>query len=154
MRLRQPRPVALAHCGLAPHRFSTLELNLELGISIIAEKAQSLTGATGAAIALRKGNEIVCRARTGRTARTLASICRRTLDFLPTASAPGKFSCVTTRSQILALTWPVLGVWGYARFWLRRSGTSAEHSEYLRYFPPLPMRSTTMTLPRCSFCPE
>ena len=44
------------------------ELDLEPGISIIAEKAQALTGATGAAIALRRGNEIICRARTGRTA--------------------------------------------------------------------------------------
>jgi len=44
------------------------ELDLEPGISIIAEKAQNLTGATGAAIALRRGNEIICRARTGRTA--------------------------------------------------------------------------------------
>ena len=44
------------------------EMDLEPGISIIAEKAQTMTGATGAAIALRRGNEIVCRARTGRTA--------------------------------------------------------------------------------------
>src|ERR1700686_181974 len=44
------------------------DIDLEPGISIIAEKAQALTGATGAAIALRRGNEIVCRARTGRTA--------------------------------------------------------------------------------------
>ncbi|MGZ5148195.1 MAG: hypothetical protein ACXWCP_32070, partial [Burkholderiales bacterium] len=44
------------------------EIDLEPGISIIAEKAQMLTGATGAAIALRRGNEIICRARTGRTA--------------------------------------------------------------------------------------
>jgi GAF domain-containing protein len=47
------------------------ELDLEPGISIIAEKAQNMTGATGAAIALRNGNEIVCRARTGRTAPDL-----------------------------------------------------------------------------------
>jgi putative methionine-R-sulfoxide reductase with GAF domain len=47
------------------------ELDLEPGISIIAEKAQSMTGATGAAIALRSGTEIVCRARTGRTAPDL-----------------------------------------------------------------------------------
>jgi GAF domain-containing protein len=44
------------------------DINLEPGISIIAEKAQVLTGATGAAIALRRGSEIICRARTGRTA--------------------------------------------------------------------------------------
>src|SRR5258708_27502703 len=54
-----PVPHGLIHAG---------EIDLEPGISIIAEKAQTLTGATGAAIALRRGNEIVCRARTGRTA--------------------------------------------------------------------------------------
>ena len=62
-RLRHPRhefvQSALLHAG---------DIDLEPGISIIAEKAQALTGATGAAIALRHGNEIVCRARTGRTA--------------------------------------------------------------------------------------
>jgi putative methionine-R-sulfoxide reductase with GAF domain len=53
----------------APHvLLNTGDIDLEPGISIIAEKAQTLTGATGAAIALRRGNEIVCRARTGRTA--------------------------------------------------------------------------------------
>lgn len=47
------------------------EIDLEPGISIIAERARALTGATGAAIALRTGNEIICRARTGRTAPDL-----------------------------------------------------------------------------------
>ncbi len=52
-----------------PHPLLNMgDINLEPGISIIAEKAQVLTGATGAAIALRRGSEIVCRARTGRTA--------------------------------------------------------------------------------------
>ena len=77
-----PRPVIL-NAG---------ELDLEPGISIIAEKAQSLTGATGAAIALRKGDEIICRARTGRTApdlgvrlqtdRGLSAECVRTGEVL------------------------------------------------------------------------
>jgi GAF domain-containing protein len=52
-----------------PHTIlNAADISLEPGISIIAEKAQVLTGATGAAIALRRGSEIVCRARTGRTA--------------------------------------------------------------------------------------
>ena len=50
-----------------------VEIDLEPAIHVIAERAQSLTGATGAAIALRKGNEIVCRARTGRTAPDLGA---------------------------------------------------------------------------------
>lgn len=63
MRPRHHGPVA------APHTLINAgEIDLEPGISIIAEKAQALTGATGAAIALRRGNEIICRARTGRTA--------------------------------------------------------------------------------------
>lgn len=49
----------------------TRELDLEPSISLITEKAQTLTGATGAAIALQHGNEIICRARTGRTAPDL-----------------------------------------------------------------------------------
>ena len=44
------------------------ELDLEPAISAITDRAQHLTGATGAAIALRAGDEIVCRARAGRTA--------------------------------------------------------------------------------------
>ena len=47
------------------------ELDLEPGISFITEKALALTGATGAAIGLRQGDEIVCRARTGQTAPDL-----------------------------------------------------------------------------------
>src|SRR5579885_3090054 len=38
------------------------DIDLEPAISVIAERAQALTGASGAAIALRHGNEIVCRA--------------------------------------------------------------------------------------------
>jgi putative methionine-R-sulfoxide reductase with GAF domain len=47
------------------------QFDLEPAISAITERAQHLTGATGAAIALRAGDEIVCRARTGRTAPDL-----------------------------------------------------------------------------------
>jgi putative methionine-R-sulfoxide reductase with GAF domain len=56
---------------LHPALLNAGELDLEPGISIIAEKAQTLTGATGAAIALRQGDEIICRARAGRTAPDL-----------------------------------------------------------------------------------
>ncbi len=47
------------------------DVDLEPAISLIAERAKSLTGASGAAIALRKGDEMVCRARAGRTAPDL-----------------------------------------------------------------------------------
>jgi putative methionine-R-sulfoxide reductase with GAF domain len=67
LRLRQPGPVHSVGTS-ARHDINPGEMDLEPGISIIAERAQALTGATGAAIALRRGNEIVCRARTGRTA--------------------------------------------------------------------------------------
>jgi len=61
--------------GVAPAAFESqrgsAEIDLEPAISVIAERAQTLTGASGAAIALRKGDEMVCRARSGRTAPDL-----------------------------------------------------------------------------------
>jgi GAF domain-containing protein len=51
----------------SPH-FALSQNNLEPAIGVITERAQVLTGASGAAIALRKGNEVICRARAGRTA--------------------------------------------------------------------------------------
>lgn len=47
------------------------QIDLEPAIGAITERAQTLTGATGAAIALRKGHEVICRARAGRTAPDL-----------------------------------------------------------------------------------
>lgn len=44
------------------------KIDLEPAIGVITERAQVLTGATGAAIALRSGSEVICRARAGRTA--------------------------------------------------------------------------------------
>lgn len=46
-------------------------IDLEPAIGVITERAQVLTGASGAAIALRKGHEVICRARAGRTAPDL-----------------------------------------------------------------------------------
>jgi GAF domain-containing protein len=81
LRLRMPGP-AIAHRahGISDRhpRIDPGELDLEPGISVIAEKAQALTGASGAAIALRRGNEIICRARTGRTAPDIG--CRLQTD--------------------------------------------------------------------------
>ena len=59
------------HAASSDHEIHPGEIDLEPAISVIAERAQSLTGATGAAIALRHGDEIVCRARAGRTAPDL-----------------------------------------------------------------------------------
>ena len=47
------------------------QIDLDPALGAITERAQVLTGATGAAIALRKGEEVICRARAGRTAPDL-----------------------------------------------------------------------------------
>jgi GAF domain-containing protein len=81
VRLRHPGPATVHRLSGVSDRHPRIdpgEIDLEPGISIIAEKAQSLTRATGAAIALRQGNEIVCRARTGRTAPDIG--CRLQTD--------------------------------------------------------------------------
>jgi GAF domain-containing protein len=46
-------------------------LDLEPAISVLAQRAQAVTGATGSAIGLRWNEEIVCSARSGRTAPDL-----------------------------------------------------------------------------------
>lgn len=59
-------PVTALELSQAP-----AQLDLEPAISVIAERAQSLTGATGSAIGLQWGSEVVCSARAGRTAPDL-----------------------------------------------------------------------------------
>jgi putative methionine-R-sulfoxide reductase with GAF domain len=66
-------PQTLTHASGSDREIRSGEVDLEPAISVIAERAQSLTRATGAAIALRHGDEIVCRARTGRTAPDLGA---------------------------------------------------------------------------------
>jgi putative methionine-R-sulfoxide reductase with GAF domain len=68
-RAQQPQPTVVS-IDSAAATFPA-EVDLEPAISLIAERAQTLTGASGAAIALRKGDEMVCRARAGRTAPDL-----------------------------------------------------------------------------------
>ncbi len=57
--------------SFVPAEFELISGGMEPAVHVIAERAQALTRATGAAIALRSGDEIVCRARTGRTAPDL-----------------------------------------------------------------------------------
>jgi GAF domain-containing protein len=68
-RTQPPQPAAVPG-GREPAIYPG-EVDLEPAISLIAERAQTLTGASGAAIALRKGDEMVCRARAGRNAPDL-----------------------------------------------------------------------------------
>jgi putative methionine-R-sulfoxide reductase with GAF domain len=62
---------SMVHVSRSELDIRPCEIDLEPAISVIAERAQALTGASGAAIALRHGDEIICRARTGRTAPDL-----------------------------------------------------------------------------------
>jgi len=56
------------HAAISDEGFAFSKSNLGPAIGVITERAQALTGATGAAIALRSGTEVICRARAGRTA--------------------------------------------------------------------------------------
>jgi GAF domain-containing protein len=68
---RSPQPLPAVGPGASGPATYPPEVDLEPAISLIAERAQALTGASGAAIALRKGDEMVCCARAGRTAPDL-----------------------------------------------------------------------------------
>jgi len=60
-----------ANLAQAKLEVPSTDLGLEPVIGVIAERARVLTGASGAAIALHKGEDMVCRARSGRTAPDL-----------------------------------------------------------------------------------
>jgi transcriptional regulator with GAF, ATPase, and Fis domain len=75
-RSSRPNLPSRHHARLDPsatyHKYAAMpQIDLEPALGVITERAQVLTGATGAAIALRKGNEVICRARAGRTAPDL-----------------------------------------------------------------------------------
>lgn len=55
----------------ALENISAFDLDLAPAIDIITDRAQVMTRATGAAIALNRGRDILCRARAGRTAPDL-----------------------------------------------------------------------------------
>ena len=57
----------------AQGQIATTQLDLEQSLKFIAEGARRLTGAGGAAIALREGEQVVCRARSGLMAPQLSS---------------------------------------------------------------------------------
>lgn len=65
-RAAEQEPVTALELPLAP-----AQLDLEPAISLIAERGQALTGASGSAIGLQWGQEVVCSARAGRTAPDL-----------------------------------------------------------------------------------
>jgi GAF domain-containing protein len=65
------RALSMEPAGIRDCQMVSSKINLEPAIGMITERAQVLTRATGAAIALRKGNEVICRARAGRTAPDL-----------------------------------------------------------------------------------
>jgi putative methionine-R-sulfoxide reductase with GAF domain len=60
--------------GVAPQRREPIadaaQRDMEAALQLLAERAQYLTGASGASIGLREGGEMVCRAGAGRVAPT------------------------------------------------------------------------------------
>jgi putative methionine-R-sulfoxide reductase with GAF domain len=78
-----PPPFSFSEDRIEPLRFpgddgghSLTEMakrDLDATLQLLAERAQYITGASGAAIALREGNEIICRASAGKSAPQLAA---------------------------------------------------------------------------------
>ncbi len=111
----RPRHHHRGQASAQPAPIDTGEIDLEPGISIIAEKAQTLTGATGAAIALRRGNEIICRAP-----------CKLIVGFRRNACARAKCCFAMTPSRMRAWIGRVAGDWACAPSWSLRCATSGE----------------------------
>ncbi len=129
------------------------EIDLEPAISVIAERAQTLTGASGAAIALRKGDEMVCRARPAALRPTSEFVCSPIPVFQPTVFAPVRLCSAMTRKRILRSIWPPVSGWECDPFWLLRCVIFAGHSACSKFSPPLLMPSLPAMSPPCNFFP-
>ncbi len=129
------------------------ELDLEPAISAITERAQHLTGATGAAIALRAGDEIVCRARTGRTSPDLGVRLQTDAAFPRKPCVRARSCSVTTPSVIPAWIWLAAAVSVSVPSWSRPCATTGARWAFSRYSHPLREPSTSATWPPCNSCP-
>ena len=91
-----------------------------------------MTGATGAAIALRRGSEIICRARTGRTAPDIGVRLQTDAGLSAECVRTGKCSSVTMPIQIRAWIRQAAAAWECVRYSSPLFATSGERLECLR----------------------
>ena len=115
----------------------TLILNRPL--CVIAERAQTLTGASGAAIALRKGDEMVCRARAGRTAPDLGVRLQSDSGISADCVRTGEGrNCVTMQNRVPKSISPPANGWEYDRFCGSTAALSPDLGSFRRSSRPLP----------------
>jgi len=76
-----------------PAQVAPALLDLEPAISVLANRAQAVTGASGSAIGLRWGADIVCSARAGRTAPDLGVRLRDDAGLSGACARRGEILC-------------------------------------------------------------
>ena len=84
---------------------ASLDLALDLVLHDVAEQARETTGATGAAIALIKDDQMICRATAGENAPDLGFASKPGRVWLRSASIQEKFSIAQTRNLTRGRTW-------------------------------------------------
>ncbi|HZQ17407.1 MAG TPA: hypothetical protein VFA90_01705 [Terriglobales bacterium] len=116
--------------------FPAPKFEFEPAIGVITERAQALTGATGAAIALRSGDEIVCRARAGGPRLMSGFACKQIPEFQQSACEAGKWCSATMLKTIRRWIWQVAGDWACAQSSPPRCGDIKGPLAFSRCFPP------------------
>jgi hypothetical protein len=107
----QPSPGSVPPAADGDHVLQSHEL--EAALQLLVERAQYITGATGAALALKQGEEMVCRASVGsgpaigahlqvRSGLTGESIARKQLLRCDNAEADGRVNLETCRQLGIA----------------------------------------------------
>jgi putative methionine-R-sulfoxide reductase with GAF domain len=77
-------------CTTVQYEFASLGTDLDAALRLIAKKVRSLTRAGGAAIGLKQGEAMVCRARTGLIAPPLGSVIHTNSGFTGECLRTGK----------------------------------------------------------------
>ena len=140
--------------GVSASTFSISKIDLEPAIGVITERAQSLTRATGAAIALKKGNEVICRARAGRTAPDIGVRLQTDSGVSAECLRKGEVVlCNDAEETIRRWTWQLAAAWECAPSWRHRSASFKGPWEYSRYSPQPRTPSIIRMSPPCNSFP-
>ena len=115
------------------------EIDLEPAIGVIAKRAQTLTGATGAPLRCVTATKLSVPPVPVEPRPTWGFACRPTPAFLPTVFAPARWSFATMQTEIRPLTLPAAGAWACARSSLLPCAISVGHWAFSRSFRPLLM---------------
>ena len=128
--------------GIADNSWEYEQFVLDEVLHLVAERAQTVTGADGIAIALAEDDEIISGPRLERWPPIVACVSIRGQDFPEPAFAPDESFAATIRKKIPASTWKPAADWARDRWSRFHCWGNKAWLDYWRRFRPSRLDST------------